>query len=296
MKTKKHIRFNPAYLKNTNSRAWVLAGKCVRENICHDGMMKMAHKLEPDTSLAIDTENARRELGYRQNDRRTNLKKRIAERLPVRPNLRAVPFYLRPHYEMYPGSSVGTTYIPRRDFGNCKNDYSYQPIIDIEARLITKRYQLMRTVLNGLVRWTETIERSKCSFTITKSFDDFYFKIDAGTSGNRLPVTKIYSSMGIHVRAPHEFFNQPFWGLGEHLVVQVLEKYTTDAGVNVTRTLSCDRDNLYDLNSPNELKERFYVKADNLVGTGLTVTAALKSLHYTMSKEITKYLGESNGI
>jgi len=292
----KNKRINPAYVKGVNSEAWILAGKCVRENINYNEMVVLAKTQSDDRgSLPRDTDNARRELGYRSgssdSSRGTNLRRKIAERLPIRAELKNLPYYLRPSYIQVIGYESGPTYIPNRSYNNCRDNHKYRPIEGMKAKLHKMRTYLMKDSLEGLVRWVDTIGSSKCDFVVTPSFEGFSFKIKTGAVGNRLPTTKYYDSLGIIVSAPKEFFSQQFWGFGDHLVVRVLDKYENDAGINILKTLSCDRENLYALESPTILKERYYVHKDSMKGTGLSEEAAIRSLQYYMGKAVTFALG-----
>ena len=292
----KHKRINPAYVKGVNSEAWILAGKCKRENLNYNEMIVLAKTQSDDRGpLAHDTDDARREIGYRSgpsgSDRNTNLRRKIAERLPIRATLKNLPFYLRHSYTQVVGYDSGTTYIPNRSYNNCRDNYEYHPIDAMKANLHSKRTRLMQSSMEGLIRWVDTIGRSKCEFVVSPSFKGFSFKIKTGAVGNKLPTTKYYDSLGIIVRAPKEFFDQQFWGFGDHLVVRVLDKYENDDGITILKTLSCDRENLYALESPTILKERFYVHKDSMRGTGLTEHAAIRSLQYYMGKAVTFALG-----
>lgn len=183
-------------------------------------------------------------------------------------------------------------YLPDKEYNVITKPAAvYHPIALMKSSLHQKRYNLMRKYMKDLIRWPDTINPNESTFTVTKNFDDFYFKIKTAEEGNKLPHIKRHDDIVITARGPREFFDQAFWGLGSHLVVKVLEAYYSEPGVSVLKTFSCDREDLYILDEPNVLKIRYYVRKGSQCGTGLTEEAAFRSMHYFMGKDLVKALG-----
>lgn len=281
---------NPAYAESVDTQAWILAARCVKQDTTWGGMEAAARKELFDTDRVNKTGSYYRELHQLSLNKIKRLKHLIASHLPKRRTLREVPFYLR----NYVSTSISPQdlYLPDVRYEKAVAPVEpYEPALKAKDVLHRKRYYIMRSNLDGLVRWPETINDSACTFVVCKTFDEFSFKINARTKGNKLPIVKRYYDLSIHIVAPLEFFNQHFWGLGSHLVVQVLDAYKKE-GVSILKTLSCDREDLYVLDQPNVLKTRYYVQQDSRRGTGLTEQAAINSMQYFMGKEIAFTLGE----
>ena len=184
------------------------------------------------------------------------------------------------------------THIPDRGYATlATSTIPYHPILQSKETLRAKRFKNIQETCSGIIRWTETMSYQNSDFVICKTFDDFSFKITAGTSDNSLPVIKRNGDISVEITAPHEFFDQPFRGLGEHLVVRILDTYELSDGTKVMKTESCDRMDLYNLDRPNVRHIRYYVFRENRKATGLTENAAVKSMGYFMGKEIAREMG-----
>ena len=284
---------NPAFRKELPG-LWVLLGDTQRRGLSYDETYSQAFAQGFSGS---DIQQYRYELNNLRHNPSDRMRRKAAERLPKRANIRALPFYLRGIMIKYrrtdsDEASELNTYIPDRPYTSLATPAKpFRPITADIATLHAKRHQIVRERAEGLIRWTDTIDRDASTYTICKTFDDFSFKVTANTSGNTLPVVKRHNGISVAITAPREFFDAEFWGLGEHLVVRVLDAYTLADGTSVLKTESCDRMDLYNLREPNVRHIRYYVRYEDRRATGLSETAALKSMGYFMGKEIAHQMG-----
>lgn len=292
----KHKRLNPAYLHD-HPEIWIRVAQ-----LRGVPYAEQEHLLRGDPEIDyVIADNYRYELGALRDASSACERMRIiaSERIPKRPTLRKVPFYLRKAYAPYTRTSqyseadpIYRTYIPDRDYsGLAKEVDPFNPIQAYIRALHRKRNHITAQRSEGLIRWPETIDRTLSTYVICKTYSDFSFKIDAGTSGNHLPIMKTYGAVKVHIKAPRDFFDRTFWGLGEHLIVRILDKYELTDGTEVIQTESCDRMDLYNLSAPNVRHVRFYVRRGDRSATGLTETAAIKSMDYFMGKYIAFEMG-----
>jgi hypothetical protein len=290
---------NPIALPNIIADLWLVAAYTIKhsELTYSEKHNYIQAACNGDSDKTAIVERYRTLISNRRCFPRDNIATRCAEKLPVRESIRNVPFYLRPAYKSFDVPIRGKTYVPDVSYSALATPAAtYRPIEDKKTLLHNKRFKIVTDRVEGLVRWPETINRNESTFIITKDYSDFWFKVNAFTEGNRLPVTKIYNKIKVDIRAPREFFENPFWGMGDHLVVQVLDTYEKD-DMSIVKTVCCDRENLYQLNSPMIYKERYFVSGSFARGTGLTEAAAIKSMQYYMGKDVLKQLlGVPNGV
>jgi hypothetical protein len=281
----KFKRINPAYLKS-QPELWILLRRLSKSGASYNDTFSAATNAGFSSR---DIENYRYELGQLGHNPTLRMQIVASERLPKRCDIRKVPFYLRGKVTKY---EPRDTYIPNREYSSLSAKVKpYQPILDMKQILHRQRLQIAGRQSEGFIRWPETLSSVDSEFIICKTFDDFIFKVNAGTEGNTLPVVKRYGGIGVHIKAPREFFDTNFWGIGEHLVVRTLDEYYLPNGARVIKTESCDRMDLYDLEELNVRHIRYYVFFEDRSATGLTEAAALKSLGYFMGKEIAKTMG-----
>jgi hypothetical protein len=281
----KHKRPNPAYRKSLPG-LWVLIGTLQKSGACYNDIFNAAMLAGYSTG---DLQDYRYELNNLQGNASLRMQTVAAERLPKRPTIRDVPFYLRRNTMRLESRS---TFIPKRSYSKLAAKIPpFEPIKADIQELHNKRLGIVESQSGGFIRWPETISRTASEFTICKTFDDFSFKIDAHTEGNVLPTIKKYGGLDVHITAPLEFFKTRFWGIGEHLVVRVLDEYYLENGARMVKTESCDRMDLYNLGEPNVRHIRYYVFFEDRSATGLTENAAIKSLGYFMGKEIAQTMG-----
>lgn len=281
----KFKRTNPAHLKEF-PQLWVMLGHLAKNKATYNEIYAAATDGGYSSGIIQDY---RYELGQLNHNPAQRMQIIAAERLPKRPDIRKVPFYLRSKVTRL--ESRGT-FIPKREYSSLTAKVKpYQPIIDKKQILHRQRLEIVQRQSEGFIRWPETISSVDSEFIICKTFDDFIFKVKAGTEGNVLPTIKRYGGISVHIKAPREFFDTKFWGIGEHLVVRTLDEYHLPNGTRVLKTESCDRMDLYNLDELNVRHIRYYVFFEARSATGLTETAALKSLGYFMGKEIAQTMG-----
>ena len=290
----KNKRPNPAHAEGITSQAWIFAARTLHKDtfMYHNDAMAAASAIDPCPTFQMKVENYRRELSSLTHNKRALYGKRIIDRLPIRETLRQVPFYLRPHYKKADWQITDDSrFIPDIDFAAVvKAAAKYGPYELMKSDLHTKRHKMMKSCMKDLIRWPETLDINRSTYTVTKNFDDFLFKVTTAEEGNKLPHIKRNDDIFITARGPREFFDQVFWGLGSHLVVRILN-VTKEDGISIIQTLSCDREDLYVLNQPNVLKIRYYVQKGHCRGTGLTQDAAIRSMEYFMGKDLITALG-----
>ena len=281
----KFKRTNPAHLKKF-PKLWTLLGHLARSGASYSDTYAAATDAGYSSGLIQDYRYKLNQLNHNPAQRMQIV---AAERLPKRGNIRKVPFYLRNKVIMYEPRG---TFIPNREYNSLTTKVKpYQPILDKKQILHRQRLQITQRQSEGFIRWPETISSADSEFIICKTFDDFIFKVKAGTEGNVLPTVKRHGGISVHIKAPREFFDAKFWGIGEHLVVRTLDEYHLPNGTRVLKTESCDRMDLYNLDELNVRHIRYYVFFEERSATGLTETAALKSLGYFMGKEIAQTMG-----
>ena len=276
---------NPKY-NHPIPEAWVMAAQAIKKGVCYQDMCAEARAA---FGSITEAESARRELNSRHLDRYWHMISKIAKKIPVRPDQRKIPFYLRGTHKHGVNIDGVKTFIPEQQYRQMSQPQKvYAPLETMQEKLFANRLRHLKQHLGGLVRWPDDISRAHSQLVVTKPTDTFHFKVTTGKQPNVLPTS--HTSLALSVRAPLEFFNQSFYGFGEHLVVKILDAYY-EGDLQILKTLSCDRANLYDLDAPNILKERWYVKSDKHTGTGLTRDAAIRSMQYYMGKELTLVLG-----
>lgn len=281
----KFKRTNTAYLKSQPD-LWILLGHLNRSGTSYNDIYTAASDAGYSAGLIQDY---RYELNQLNHNPAQRMQIVAAERLPKRRNILKVPFYLRGKVTRLESRD---TFIPKRGYSSLATKVKpYRPIIDKKQILHRQRLAIVQRQSEGFIRWPETISSVDSEFIICKTFDDFIFKVKAGTEGNVLPTVKRYGGISVHIKAPREFFDTKFWGIGEHLVVRTLDEYHLPNGTRVLKTESCDRMDLYNLDEPNVRHIRYYVFFEERSATGLTETAALKSLGYFMGKEIAQTMG-----
>jgi hypothetical protein len=275
-------KINPAYEPGINPKMWIFA--CKHQND-YTKIAQYARDID-DTGDYKYSDYVAMIQGRQAYERKFWLN--VVNRIPLRNPQKKPAFQFRSYTKM---CILGKNYwVPNLSIGYIKNTpfgHSYNPITNMIDTLKSKRIKIIQARSSGLIRWPETISYAGSEVICTKDFTTFEFRVNGGTFRNSLPTTKTYNSLRVDVKAPKEFWDNQFWGNGEHLVIQILEKYENDQGFMVAKCECMSREELYNLDTPQKRHIRFFVSQSRYQGHGLTEAAAMRNVGLQISKLVT---------
>jgi hypothetical protein len=280
-------KLNPANSPKVDKRMWIKACQvgedypAMRE---YASLINYDSRVLPNPSLYV-------QMVFERKSFVRKIWMNVVNRIPRRDISKPVSFMFKRYQRMslfgeqYWVPQISVEYLKYTSFGK-----DYQPITQIEEDLKVKRLGIIKDRAIGLIRWPETLSTCDSKVSCTKDFSNFEFRINSGNDKNSLPVTKLYGSLSVKVLAPKEFWSNKFWGMGEHLIIRVLEEHTNDLGFKVAKCECMSRMELYKLHEEQERHIRYFVELDQYQGTGLSEVAAMKSLELKVSKLVTMEL------
>jgi hypothetical protein len=275
-------KVNPAYAPSINPKMWIYACKHPND---YTKIAQYARDIE-DTSEYKYSDYISFIQGRQAFERKFWMN--VVNRIPLRDAKKKPSFQFQSYIKMH---LFGNHYwVPNLSIGYLKNTpfgCDYKPITQMIEDLKSKRVKILQDRATGLIRWPETLNYSQSNLTCIKDFSNFEFRINGGAFGNALPTQKQYNSLSVEVKAPKEFWDNKFWGNGEHLVIRILEKFDNDQGFTVARCECMTRSELYKLQGTQDTHIRFFVAQGRYQGHGLTEAAAMRNIGLQLSKLIT---------
>lgn len=200
---------------------------------------------------------------------------RVARRLP------AVKFSNHKNVAGHAGAVAvtpdGLMLIPRRDYEDCTTlAQIYRPIIAMKQRLLDAREIYAKNKLSKVMdvrSWNVT--RISVVKDYTKFFLDFY---QDGQWRRK--------SRYLRLAAPRGFFELKFHGDSENCVVQIFQQFEQD-GMQIYETNSMTRQMITEGQNP---EKRFFAILGEIIGTGVTLEKAIRSVNLKNSNAIRKEL------
>lgn len=201
---------------------------------------------------------------------------RVARQLP------AVKFSNHKHVAGHAGAVAvtpdGLMLIPRRDYEDCTTPAKvYQPIIAMKQRLLDAREIYAKNKLSKVMdvrSWNVT------RISMVKDYSKFSLTFYQDGQWRR-------TSRHLHLIAPQEFFELKFHGDGENCVVQIFQQFEQQDGMQIYETNSMTRQMITEGQNP---EKRFFAILGEIIGTGITLERAIRSVNLKNSNAIRKEL------
>jgi hypothetical protein len=173
----------------------------------------------------------------------------------------------------------GLMLIPRRDYKSCTTEaIPYQPMVHIKSRLLELRETYMKQKLGRVMdirQWcTKKIE-------IIKDYSQFSLHFRQEYQWRR-------STRYLYLYAPSEFFELSFHGDHEYCVVRLHSQFEHD-DLKIYETDAMTRETISQGQPP---QRRFFAQLGDLIGSGVTLEKAKRSIYLKNANAIRKALAD----